>query len=610
MAPYPAVRLLLVLLSVFALPATLSAAESDPVRKAYEERLARSTGNDAALVSLAIWCRQNELETEATTHLESALELNPDNPRARQLLGYERIKGQWIRGPELYKAKGLVEHRGRWITPQQRTKLIVRQNKIREMARERSDWANAWELKTKNFIFTSNCPPAQVQEMARSLESCYEQLSRIFKPAKHDPIPVEVCATQEQFIQYSFSKGIPMGPGTLGYFYWRPAFGRQKAEMGIRCFWAGSMERTLGTLFHECTHLAIRNAYDDVPIWSNEGMAVFFEFARITDKGLDIQSIPFDRLWHLHDQLKEDEVSLSELVTMPQIGFSAEYYAQGWGLIHYLLYADKGKLRRNLDGFYRIKPRQGDLTDFRTAFGKAPQEMFADYKAYIESLKPESVDDLMAAAIAALEYRGDFDRAIAYADEAIAKDGTAWQPMACKARVLLNHARLRNDPEIAQQALDLYTAALAKRPAPRGRAKFGLRDLTHDYHQGLAAIWAGDQERALAIADSILDHDDLNADAYRLTALAFIAAPQALRNLDEAKDALDFAADLGRGHETDYVRARLLLAQGDKSKAAKLLSEAAEQDGYGFGGHFYQRESRRLIGAPALPPGTRVIIIK
>lgn len=589
----------------------LSAAEDDPVRTAYAERLERSNGSDAALVSLAIWCRQNGLEDEATAHLEAAVALSPDHPRARQMLGYERYRGEWMRGPDLYKAKGMVEHRGRWLTPAQRTKLIARQNKIREMSRARADWANAWQLKSKNFIFTSNCPPAQVEEMARSLESCYEQLTRIFKPAKHAPIPVEVTATQEQFIQLSLANGIPMGPGTLGYFYWRGgAGGNRPTAMGIRCFWAGSMERTLGTLFHECTHLAIRNAYADIPIWSNEGMAVFFEFARITEKGLDIQSIPFDRLWHLHDQLKENKVSLNELVTMPQAGFSAEYYAQGWGLIHYLLYADKGKLRRNLEAFYRINPRKGDINDFRLAFGKAPQDLFEDYKAYIESLKPESVEDLMAAAIAALEYRRDPKLARTYADEAIAKAGPSeWLPLASKARVLLNHARLSNDAEMAQEALDLYTQALAKRPAPRGRQKLGLRELTHDYHQGLAAIWAGDQERALAIADSILEHDDLNADAYRLTALAFIAAPVERRNLEEAQESLEFARDLGRGHETDYVQARLLIAQGEKTKAASLLADAANQDGYGFGGYFYMRESRRLLGPPPAPAGTRTITI-
>jgi len=594
-----ACTLLFLLLS----PGMLTAAEENSVRSEYQSRVTKLDGRETSLFNLALWCQQNGLEAEAVTHLEALIALNPNHPRARKLLGYEKVKSDWLRGQELYRAKGYVEYRGRWMDPKQRTKLELRKNQIREMSRKRADWANAWELKTPNFIFTSNCPPSQVEEMARSMEKCYAQLAPIFRPRKHQPIPVEVTATAEQFVQLSFSEGIPVGPGTLGYFYWGGS------KMGIRCYWAGSLDRTLGTLFHECTHLIIRNAYPgDIPIWSNEGMAVFFEFARITEKGLDIQSIPFDRLWHLTDQLKDNSVSLSGLVTMPQMGFTAEYYAQGWGLIHYLLYSNRGKLRARLQAFYELKQRKGDLTDFKTVFGQDPQGIFPDWKAYIDSLKPESTEDLMAAAVAALEYRGDEKQALAYADEAIAKSPTDWEPLACKARVILQQARLTNDPEGAQTALDLYTEALNKRPAPKRGKKFSLRDLEDDYRMGLAAIWAGDQERALAVADSMLEHDDFNADAYRLSALAMIAAPADKRDLDAAAEDLDVARDLGRGHETDYVQARLLIAKGDKRKAAELLQQAASQDRFGFGSAFYWRETLRLIGPPA-GTTTRTIII-
>ncbi len=590
----------LVVLLLF--PGLLSAADADPIRSEYQTRVAKLDGRENSLFSLALWCQQNGLEAESTSQLEAVIALNPNHPRARKLLGYEKVKNEWLRGQELYQAKGYVEYRGRWMDPRDRTKLELRKTQIREMSRKRADWANAWELKTPNFVFTSNCPPSQIEEMARSMEKCYAQLAPIFKPRQHQPIPVEITATAEQFAQLSFSEGIPVGPGTLGYFYWGGS------KMGIRCFWAGSLDRTLGTLFHECTHLIIRNAYpNEIPIWSNEGMAVFFEFARITEKGLDIQSIPFDRLWHLNDQLKENSVSLSQLVTMPQMGFGAEFYAQGWGLIHYLLYSNHGRLRARLQAFYELKQRKGDLTDFKTVFGQDPQALFPDWKAYIDSLKPESTDDLMSAAVAAMEYRGDEKQAIAYADQAMAKSPNDWEPLACKARVLLQQARLANDPEIAQASLDLYTQALGKRPAPKRGKKFGLRDLEDDYRMGLAAVWAGDQERALAVVDSMLEQDDFNADAYRLSALALIAAPADKRDLEAAAEDLDVARDLGRGHETDYVQARLLIAKGDKRKAAELLQQAANQDRFGFGYTFYWHETMRLIGPPE-GTSTKIII--
>ena len=53
-----------------------------------------------------------------------------------------------------------------------------------------------------------------------------------------------------------------------------------KGTFGTAVVLAGSLDRTLSTLFHECTHLVIHQACGDgveVPTWANEGLAVFFE---------------------------------------------------------------------------------------------------------------------------------------------------------------------------------------------------------------------------------------------------------------------------------------------------------------------------------------------
>lgn len=545
-------------------------------------------------LALATWCQRKDLTAEATKHLKRVIDIAPENLRARRLLGHEKIKGAWIHGEELAKAKGYVKHHGRWMPPREVQRIEARKKRFAEVSAKRADWANAWELKTPHFKIRSNCPAALVQEVAQAMELCHDQLAKIFKPRKAQIIPVDIFATPEQFIAGSAEAGIPVGPGVLGYFYYG-------SESGIRCFYAGSLERTLGTLFHEVTHLIIRNAYNEPPIWSNEGMAVFFEYARVGDAGLDIHSVPYDRLWHLRDQLKAGTVNLSELI---QLGgsseYGVEYYPQGWGMIHFLLYGSGGKYLPALQRYYEQKTRRGAIVDFKAAFGASPEDLTKTWEEYIAKLEPVTVDELMSAALAAIDYRGDGELAKGYAAKAIALATKDWRTMACEARVLLRLAWLENDREQATRALERFDAAFTSRPAAKAK-KPNMRDLQIDYERGLACVIAGDTTRAISCANDILEKDELSASAYRLMALALATAPAEERNLDEARANLKTANDIGPGHENTYVQARIAEAEGKIDEALTHLTSAFNDDRFGFGAQLYPSEMLRLRAAHRQP---------
>ncbi|MBA3685565.1 MAG: DUF1570 domain-containing protein [Planctomycetes bacterium] len=580
-------RPLLFALLYAALVAPASAADKpvDDTRAQYATRLAQAGDSVEARQALAAWCRKNDLDAEMTKHLEEVIALKSDHGEARRLLGYEKVKGQWLRGEELAKSKGWVAYHGRWMPPREVGRIEQRKKRFREVSRQRSDWANAWELKTEHFKIKSNCPAPIVQELAKSIEDCHAKISQIFKPRKSQPIPLEIFAKQDQFVRESRKAGIPAGPGMLGYFYWG-------SESGIRCYYAGSLERTLGTLFHECTHLIIRSSYNEPPIWSNEGMAVFFEFARVTDAGFDIKSVPYDRLWHLRDMLKEDKVDLGELVGLRgSFEYSVEYYPQGWGLIHFLLYSNNGKYLGALQKYYELKVRKDPVADFKAVFGTAPADFKAEWEAYIAKLEPANAEELMAAALAAVDYRAEVELAKGYAAQAKAKAPTDWRTLACEARVLLRQAELDNDGEIAAQALAAFDAAFEKRPKSK---KPTMRELQFDYERGLACVYTGEIARAVSSAEDILEKDDFNAPAYRLLALALCSGDAQSRDLAEAKEDLALAEDLGPGHENTWVKARIAVAEGKADEAQKLLVQAASEDRFGFGGFLYRREAMRL----------------
>lgn len=105
---------------------TLSRDEIDTITKEKpEDTFARKwkavRGDDVkGYMELAQWAKDQKLEKQATDCYEKVIKLEPDHPEAHIALGYERVAGKWLKGEELQKAKGLVEHDGRWVTPEEK----------------------------------------------------------------------------------------------------------------------------------------------------------------------------------------------------------------------------------------------------------------------------------------------------------------------------------------------------------------------------------------------------------------------------------------------------------------------------------------------------------
>lgn len=84
--------------------------------------------------ALGLWCLENRLKRQAKQAFERALELDPDHEGARRELGFVRYDGAWMipeerdarqRAKEAaeMRARGLVLHGERWVTPEERAKL-------------------------------------------------------------------------------------------------------------------------------------------------------------------------------------------------------------------------------------------------------------------------------------------------------------------------------------------------------------------------------------------------------------------------------------------------------------------------------------------------------
>ncbi|MDH3590787.1 MAG: HEAT repeat domain-containing protein [Planctomycetota bacterium] len=65
---------------------------------------------------LALWCDKAGLKTEARREFRAVVTLDTDHRAARRALGYENVRGRWVKGKEAMRAKGFVEYKGSWVT--------------------------------------------------------------------------------------------------------------------------------------------------------------------------------------------------------------------------------------------------------------------------------------------------------------------------------------------------------------------------------------------------------------------------------------------------------------------------------------------------------------
>jgi hypothetical protein len=91
---------------------------------------------------LGLYCEQHHLPDLAELHFETALRLDKSFGPAHEKLGHMHIQGRWLSGDELRQAQGLVRHKGKWITPEEKAE----RDKETESAAEQSSWTKRVRL--------------------------------------------------------------------------------------------------------------------------------------------------------------------------------------------------------------------------------------------------------------------------------------------------------------------------------------------------------------------------------------------------------------------------------------------------------------------------------
>jgi tetratricopeptide (TPR) repeat protein len=141
-------------------------------------------------------------------------------------------------------------------------------------------------------------------------------------------------------------------------------------------------------IFHEYTHLLIRDAVHTVPVWLNEGIAEYYSTFRLSDAG---RRAEIGRPIEQHVQLlRHAMIPLPELLAVDQSSplynegdRRSIFYAESWALTHYLLTErPNGAAAVNK---YVTDVAGGTPADaaFLDAFGETPDAMNSQLSQYV-----------------------------------------------------------------------------------------------------------------------------------------------------------------------------------------------------------------------------------
>lgn len=145
--------------------------QQSPRQAEYERRAAAAANTAAAQWDLAEWCRTSGLTKERRTHLERTIALDPNHQRARGVLGYQFLHGEWITRDSFRRQEGYEYYRGKWRTPQE---IEILETRARHELAEKE-----WMIRLRRWR----------QDLATDKrQQAYEQLAAIKDPVAVRPL--------------------------------------------------------------------------------------------------------------------------------------------------------------------------------------------------------------------------------------------------------------------------------------------------------------------------------------------------------------------------------------------------------------------------------------
>jgi len=326
---------------------------------------------------------------------------DPDHRYARRVLGYTRQGEEWVTpfAAKMMRRKYVHHEQFGWLPQswvsryENGERFYKRWMSTDQEAEIRSDFRNAWEVRTEHYLVKTNDSLERGVEIANELEKFHgffvetfagffntpEQMGKLFagnsrsrKTQIRQPYEVHYFRTRDEYISKLKNK-IDQIAITDGLYYTgdRVAYFFREDEVG------GS---TTSTLYHEATHqILYESSSRNRPVatshhfWIIEGIACYMESFRHGNGEFSLGAADYIRFQNARDRYLSDrygqryyvplnvfaDMSMRDFQSHPEISAN---YSQAAGLSHFFMHADEGRYRdalvRHLTQLYSVDARR------------------------------------------------------------------------------------------------------------------------------------------------------------------------------------------------------------------------------------------------------------
>ena len=239
-------------------------------------------------------------------------------------------------------------------------------------------------VRSKNFLLVGNANEKDIRQVGVRLEQFREVFSRLFTNLNvNSPVPTTVVVFKNDESYRPFKPNA----NTAGYFQPGPDVNYITLKLSGDF---GSEQDPFAIIFHEYTHLLVRNTSGNVPTWFNEGLAEYYSTFSITDDQKVVMGKPIASHVYL---LRENK--MLPLRTLFQVDEKSPYYnerdkqsifyAESWALMQYLILGKDGQRVTQLSKFVNLMSANVPMEQaFQQAFEMTFESMEKELRAYIQ----------------------------------------------------------------------------------------------------------------------------------------------------------------------------------------------------------------------------------
>ncbi|HNX25898.1 MAG TPA: DUF1570 domain-containing protein [Phycisphaerae bacterium] len=174
-------------------------------------------------------------------------------------------------------------------------------------------------------------------------------------------------------------------PNTRGCYIWT-RMGKRNPKVWLMAWLNGSVFEVMQ---HEGFHQFAMNAFPQIPLWLNEGLAEYFNYAKWTGDELLEGFVSANQLAIVRNALLKNAFApMKKFMTISdeewKNGLRSEAnlnYCQAWSIVHFFMHADDGKYRENFEKFL-CQLARGTKADeaWKSCFAENVETIEAEYK--------------------------------------------------------------------------------------------------------------------------------------------------------------------------------------------------------------------------------------